>query len=207
MVHQPERKPHVRFPAPAYDIVALGASLGGLEVISQILSALPADFPAAIVVVQHLSSAYPSYMADLLNRRTSLRVKQAASGNSLRSGMVYIAPPDHHLLVTPDRTLFLSQSERVNFVRPSVDVLFESVATSFKERMIGVVLTGRGCDGTKGVQAIRAIGGVVLAQKEETCASPSMPGFAIDTGCVDLILSPDQIPSALETLIATQISA
>lgn len=207
MINQQRHNSLVCFPTPTYDIVALGASLGGRKVISQILSALPANFPAAIVVVQHLSPAYPSHMADLLNRCTPLRVKQAASGDTLRSGTVYIAPPNHHLLVNPDRTLSLSQWERINFARPSVDVLFESVATSFKERSIGAVLTGRGWDGMKGVQAIRAMGGMVLAQKEATCAAASMPGFAIDTGCVDLVLSPDQIPFALETLVMTSVSA
>lgn len=190
-------------PQPAYSVVALGASLGGLKVISQILSALPADFPAAIAVVQHLCPWYPSHMADILSCCTSLRVKQAAPGDLLRSGTVYIAPPNHHLLVNPNSTLSLSVSEKVNFVRPSVDVLFESVATSFKERAIGVVLTGRGWDGARGVQAIRKMGGMVFAQKEVTCACPSMPGFAIDTGCVDLVLSPDQIASALEMLVMT----
>lgn len=192
-----------QFPQPAYNVVALGASLGGLKAISQILSALPADFPAAIAVVQHLCPLYPSHMADILNRCTSLRVKQAAPGDSLRPGTVYIAPANNHLEVNPDGTLSLSQSERVNFARPSADVLFESVATSFKDRAIAVVLTGRGQDGAKGVQAIYKMGGVVIAQKEATCACPSMPGFAIDTGCVDLVLSPDQIPFALETLLMT----
>jgi two-component system chemotaxis response regulator CheB len=107
------------------------------------------------------------------------------------------------LLVNSDATLSLSQSERVNFVRPSADVLFESVAIGFKERAIAVVLTDRGCDGARGVQAIRKMGGVVLAQEEASCDCPSMPGFAIDTGCVDLILSPNQIAFALETLVMT----
>jgi two-component system chemotaxis response regulator CheB len=188
-------------PNAAYDVVALAASLGGLKVISQILSALPPDFPAAITVVQHLHPLYPSLMADILSRRTPLTVKQASAGDQLRSGTVYIAPPNHHLLVNPDGILFLSQSERVNFVRPCADLLFESVATTFKERAIAVVLTGRGCDGARGVQAIRKMGGMVLAQDEATCASFSMPSFAIDTGSVDLILPLNQIAFALETLV------
>ncbi len=137
-------------PTSSYNVVALVASLGGLKAISQILSALPPDFPAAITVVQHLHPWYPSLMADILSRRTPLTVLQASAGNQLRSGTVYIAPPNQHLLVNPDGTLSLSQSERVNFVRPCADVLFESVATSFKERAIAVVLTGRGCDGARG---------------------------------------------------------
>lgn len=187
----------------AYDVVAIAASLGGLKAIRQILSALPSDFPAAIVVVQHLHPWYPSHMANILGRCTSLQVKQAASGDQLRLGTVYIAPPNQHLLVNPDSTLSLSQSERVNFVRPSGDVLFESVATSFKQRAIAVVLTGRGSDGTRGVQAIHKMGGVVLAQSEDTCECSSMPGFAIDTGCVDLILPLNRLAFAVETLVMT----
>jgi two-component system chemotaxis response regulator CheB len=190
-----------QLPKTAYDVVALAASLGGLKTISQILSALPSDFPAAITVVQHLHPGYPSAMTEILSRQTPLIVKQAVSGEQLRSGTVYIAPPNKHMLVNPDGTLSLSMAERVNFVRPSADLLFESVAVSFKERAIAVVLTGRGCDGARGVQAIRKMGGVVLAQDKATCQCSSMPGFAIDTGCVDLILPVDKIAFALETLV------
>lgn len=203
----PQHSSLVRFSRPAYEVVALGASLGGLKVINEILSALPANFPAAIVVVQHLSPCYPSHMAGLLNRSTALSVKQAMPKDLLRSGTVYVAPPNHHLLVNPDSTLALSQSERVNFVRPSVDVLFESVAASLKERAIGVVLTGRGWDGRQGVRAVRAMGGVVLAQNGATCAAADMPENAIDTGCVDLVLSPNQISFALKTLVMSASSA
>lgn len=189
------------FPNVAKNVVAIAASLGGLQAISEILSALPSDFPAAITVVQHLYPHYPSYMADILSRCTPLTVLQASSGDQLRPGTVYIAPPNKHLLVNWDGTLSLSNLEKVNFVRPCADLLFESVATSFKERAIGVVLTGRGCDGARGVQAIRKMGGMVLTQSEATCKCFSMPSFAIDTGSVDLILPLNQIAFALETLI------
>ena len=181
----------------------MAASSGGLRAISEILSALPSDFPAAITVVQHLSPQYPNHMPDILSRRTTLAVLQAEAGDQLRPGTVYIAPPNKHLLVNWDGTLSLSAEEKVNYVRPSADVLFESVATSFKELALAVVLTGRGCDGARGVQAIRQMGGMVLAQSEATCECFSMPGFAIDTGSVDLILPLNQIAFALETLVMT----
>lgn len=201
MTNKQEHSTLSHLPNAAYYVVALAASLGGLKAISQILSALPPDFPAAITVVQHLHPHNPSHMVDILSCRTPLTVKQVSAGKQLRSGTVYIAPPNHHLLVNPNSTLSLSQSERVNFVRPSADLLFESVAISFKERAIAVVLTGRGCDGARGVQAIRKMGGMVLCQDEATCASFSMPSFAIDTGSVDLILPLNQIAFALETLV------
>ena len=192
------------FGQTAFDFVALAASLGGLRALSQILSALPWDFPAAITVVQHLPPQYPSLMADILSRRTALTVKQASAGDQLRPGTVYIAPPNKHLLVNPDGTLFLSNLEKVNFSRPSADVLFESVATSFKERAIAVVLTGRGCDGARGVQAIRQMGGMVFAQDQVTSESFGMPSAAIDTGSVDLILPLNQIAPALMTLVMVE---
>ena len=191
----------------AFDVVAMAASSGGLRALSQILSALPSDFPAAITVVQHLHSQYPSLMADILSRCTTLTVKQASSGDQLRPRTVYIAPPNKHLLVNPDGTLFLSNSEKVNFVRPSADVLFESVAASFKERALAVVLTGRGCDGARGVQAIKKMGGTVLAQDQATSKFFGMPNAAIDTGSVDLIRPLNQIAFALETLVMTAQAA
>ncbi|WP_407891421.1 chemotaxis protein CheB [Scytonema sp. NUACC26] len=203
MTNKQEHSALFRLSKTTYDIVALAASLGGLKIISQILSALPSDFPAAITVVQHLHPWSPSVMTEILSRRTSLAVKQASSRDQLRSGTVYIAPPNQHLLVKPDGILSLSMAERVNFVRPSADLLFSSVAVSFKERAIAVVLTGKGCDGARGVQAIRKMGGVVIAQNESTCECSSMPSFAIDTGCVDLVLPPNKIAFALETLVMT----
>jgi two-component system chemotaxis response regulator CheB len=140
-------------------------------------------------------------MADILNRRTSLKVKQAEEGDQLCSGIVYIAPPKRHLLVNPDGTLSLTQSELVHFVRPSADLLFESVAASYKERAIAVVLTGTGSDGAMGVQAIKKMRGTVIAQNEETAEFFGMPGAAIQSGSVDFVLLLDEIPAALMTLV------
>ncbi len=129
-------------PKAAFDIVALAASAGGLSALSRVLGALPAGFPAIMVVVQHLDPRHRSLMADILNRRTPLQVKQAEDGDHLKPATIYIAPPNRHLLVNKNKTLSLSQSELVHFVRPSADLLFESVAASFQERAIAVVLTG-----------------------------------------------------------------
>lgn len=164
------------FANAAYDVVALAASAGGLTALSLVLSNLPADFPAAVVLVQHLDPRHRSLMAEILGRRTLLQVKQAKEADCLQPSTVYIAPPDRHLLVNPDGSLSLSQSELVHFVRPSADLLFESVAASYRERAITVVLTGTGSDGNMGVQAIDAAlvaqvvvnhsGIVILANKQ-----------------------------------------
>jgi two-component system, chemotaxis family, protein-glutamate methylesterase/glutaminase len=184
-----------------FDIVAMAASAGGLNALREILSALPEDFPRPIVVVQHLDARHRSLMADILSRRTSLRVKEAADGDRLEPRTVYVAPPDYHLLVNHDGTLSLSHSELVHFVRPSADLLFESVAASFRDRAIAVVLTGTGTDGSMGVQAIKKMGGTVIAQNKDTAEFFGMPGAAIKTKTVDFILPLQDIPGALITLM------
>ena len=187
----------------AFDIIALAASAGGLKALSQVLTALPADFPASIVVVQHLDPRHRSLMADILSRRTALQVKQAEEGNRLTAGTAYIAPPNRHLLVNSDSTLSLSQSELVHFVRPSADLLFESVAASYRDRAVAVVLSGTGSDGSMGVRAIKKMAGTVIVQDEKTAEFFGMPGAAVQTGCVDFILPLDEIAPALVTLVTT----
>ena len=140
-------------------------------------------------------------MAEILNRRTRLRVKEAEEGDRIEPHTVYGAPPDYHLLVNPDGTLSLPHSELVHFVRPSADLLFESVAASFKDRAIAVVLTGSGSDGAMGVQAIKKMGGTVIAQDEDSSEFFGMLAAAIKTKTVDFILPLGEIADALGTLM------
>jgi two-component system chemotaxis response regulator CheB len=186
---------------PAFDIVACAASAGGLNALSRVLSQLPPDFPASVVIVQHLDPRHRSLMADILSRRTRLRVEQATEGKALEGRHVYIAPPNRHLLVNPDGTLALSESELVHFVRPSADLLFESVAAVFRDRAIAVVLSGTGRDGSMGVTAIKKVGGTVIAQDAESAEFPGMPEAAIHTGDVDFVLPLEEIAPALVTLV------
>jgi two-component system chemotaxis response regulator CheB len=189
------------FDGASFDVVALAASAGGISALSGLLGALPHNFPAAIVVVQHLDPRHRSLLAEILSRRTKLPVKQAEDGETLTPGTVYIAPPNEHLLVETDGTISLTQSELVHFVRPSADLLFESVAGSYKERAIAVVLTGTGSDGNMGVKAIKQKGGTVIAQDKNTSEFFGMPSAAIETGSVDFVLPLDEIPSALVSLV------
>ena len=184
-----------------YYIVVLTASAGGLKALSEILSNLPKNFPAPIAVVQHLSPHYPSLLAEILSRRTALLVKQAEAGDFLCPGTVYIAPPNQHLLVNPNGSLELSNTEKVRHVRPAADVLFQSVADGFQEKAIAVVLTGMDGDGAMGIQAIKKMGGMVIAQDEATSQFFSMPNAAIKTGDVDFILPLDAIASTLLNLV------
>ncbi|MBW4623309.1 MAG: chemotaxis protein CheB [Cyanosarcina radialis HA8281-LM2] len=192
----------VHFPNVAYHLVAIASSSGGLKAVSTVLSALPAEFPAAIVLVQHMSSLYPSYLPELLNRCTALEVKAAIAGEPIRPGIVYVAVPDKHLLVEPEGTLAFSDAAKANFSRPAADVLFRSVAKNYRSRAIAVVLTGANSDGALGSLAIKKYGGVVIAQDEATSACFKMPKAAIETGKVDLVLPIEAIASTLYSLVA-----
>ncbi len=191
--------PH--FTNAAFDIVAIAASAGGLTALIKVLSTLPKEFTAAIAIVQHLGPQYRSFMAEILSRRTNISVKQAEEGDCLTPGKAYIAPPNHHLLVNSDGTLSLSQSKLVHFLRPSADLLFESVAAAYKNRAIAIVLTGTGSDGAMGVEAIKKMGGTIIVQDIETAEFSGMPSAAIQTGNIDFILPLDEISSALVTLV------
>jgi two-component system, chemotaxis family, protein-glutamate methylesterase/glutaminase len=182
-------------------VIAIVASAGGLSAFSKILGDLPSDFNAAIVVLQHLDPTHLSHLAEILGRRTRLRVKEAADQERLQSGVVFTAPPRAHLLVSPEGRLSLSNSAAVNFVRPAADRLLESLATSFGPRAIAVVLTGTGRDGASGAQAVKRAGGTVIVQDEATSEFFGMPGAAIHAGLVDQILPLEEIGPALETLI------
>jgi len=185
----------------AFDVVACASSAGGLNALTELLSRLPADLQAAIAVVQHLDRRHRSLVADILSRRTRLTVKEAEGGEKLRAGTVYIAPRNRHLLVNSDGRLALADSELVHFLRPSADLLFESVAASFRDRVIGVVLSGTGKDAAMGVTAIKSMGGTVIAQDPNTAEFPGMPGEAVATGKVDFVLPLAEIADALVTLI------
>jgi two-component system, chemotaxis family, protein-glutamate methylesterase/glutaminase len=185
----------------ATDAVLVAASAGGLGALTAVLSELPADFPAGVAIVQHIEPHHRSMLAEILGRSCALPVTQAADGQRFQPGVVYVAPPDHHLLVDADGSLSLTRTELVHFVRPSADLLFESGAASFGNRAIGVVLTGTGSDGSLGVEAIKRRGGAVIAQDEATSDFFGMPGAAIEAGAVDFVLPLDQIAEALTSLV------
>ena len=186
----------------SFDIVALAASAGGLNALTQVLQALPADFAAGIVVVQHLDPRHRSLMAEILGRRIALKVKEAAQGDRVAAGTVMIAPPNNHLLVNQEGLLTLTQTELVHFLRPSADLLFESTAAAYRERAIAVVLSGSGHDGAMGVKAIKKMGGTVIAQDQESSEFGGMPAAAQQTGLVDFVLPLNEIARALQTLVS-----
>ena len=194
-------------PAPSgngsFPVIALAASVGGLDALSVILGGLPADFPAALAIVMHLSPDHKSILAEILSRRTPLLVKQAHTGDVLCPSCVFIAPPNRHLLVSSSGRLKLSSptAEKVHYARPSAEPLFASVATVYRENAIAVVLTGGDGDGSFGVQIIKDKGGKVIAQDRPTSKDFSMPKASIETGDVDFVLPLDEIAAKLIELV------
>jgi two-component system chemotaxis response regulator CheB len=181
------------------DVVALVGSAGGIAAMGRVLAALPADLDAAVVVVLHLTPHHPSLLARVLARSTPLLVQEAHDGAVLEPGVVYVAPPDAHLLVTAAGTLRLEVSELVHFVRPSADALLFSIARDYAGRRLAVVMSGSGVDGAAGAAALRQAGGRVIAQDAATAEHFGMPGAAIQAGGVDEVLSLDDIgPAVLE---------
>ncbi len=160
-------------------VVGLVSSAGGLHALSSVLARLPADFPAAIIALQHMEPERPSMLAEILGRRTPLRVEPARDGDPLRPGVVLVTPPARHTLVCPDGTVALIWSGQRPPSRPSADLLLTSMAISLGARAIAVVLSGSGNDGTAGAAAVKRLGGLVVAQDRATSQNFGMPGSAI----------------------------
>ncbi|MEU9692659.1 chemotaxis protein CheB [Amycolatopsis japonica] len=187
--------------AVPYEIVAIGASAGGVKALLTVLEALPADFPVPVLIVQHLDPLHDTVLADLLDRRSRLRVKLAEDGEVAEPGAAYVAPPDRHLLVGPGGELRLSKRDKVRFVRPSADLLFESVAVACGAAALVCVLTGTGFDGSAGARAVSSRGGTVVAEDPSTAEFKGMPQAVVNAVAVDLMLPLEGIAAALVALI------
>lgn len=186
---------------PPFDIVAIGSSAGGVEALSRVVSALPEDFPAAVVIVHHLYRHGQSALAAILGRLTPLPVSFARDGETLHPGSIAIAPADLHLVVGEGAVVRLTRTARLNFSRPAVDPLFISVAFQFGARALGVVLTGANGDGGVGAWAIRYAGGMVLVQDTSTAAYPEMPQAALSLGAPNYVLPLELIGPAISALV------
>jgi two-component system chemotaxis response regulator CheB len=172
-------------------MIVIGTSLGGLRALETVLAGLPPGFPLPLAVVQHRAPE-ESQLAMLLQRHCRLPVADVNDKDRIVAGRVYLAPPDYHLLVDAGH-FALSIDARVCFARPSIDVLFESAADVYRDRVVGVVLTGASHDGARGAARIKRLGGRVVAQIPETAEAPTMPRAAIAAGVVDDVLSLEDI--------------
>jgi two-component system, chemotaxis family, protein-glutamate methylesterase/glutaminase len=186
----------------AYDLVVIGGSAGGIEVLNVLLGALPARFAPAVMIVTHLPPDSPSYLVQAFAHRCALPVMEPDAGERILPGRVHIAPPGYHMLVEVDRTVALSTDAAVRFSRPSIDVLFESAAAVYGERLLAILLSGANDDGAQGLRRVRAQGGTAWVQTPDSASSPEMPRAAIERGASDSIFNPETMARRLAALPA-----
>jgi len=177
-------------------IISIAASTGGPPALTKVLRALPADTPP-ILIVQHMPKGITKFFADGLNDTCKFAVKEAQEGDKVQACLALIAPGGFHMVVTKERRVHLTLDPAVNYVRPSADVLMFSMADVYGSTNVGVVLTGMGADGAKGIKAIKEKGGATIAQDEKTSVVFGMPNVAFQTGCVDTVASLEQIPKEI----------
>jgi two-component system chemotaxis response regulator CheB len=195
-----EKPRHKKSRAPSR-VIALGISTGGPNALQYLLSQLPADFPGAIVVVQHMPEGFTDMFARRLDECCTLEVKEAQSGDVLLAGRVLICPGNRHIRVrhTPlGEVVVLSDEPRVNGHRPSVEVLFRSVAQEFGPAAIAVLMTGMGDDGADAMGAVKAAGGMTIAQSKESCTVFGMPRAAIERGHAIRVVGLDVLANTLQ---------
>ena len=180
-----------------YKAVVIGVSAGGMKVLTKLLSMLPENFSLPVMIVQHLHPSQSDFYIRHFNEKCALTVKEADEKEKIQSGYVYFAPPNYHLLIEEDRSFSLSCDEKVNFSRPSVDVLFESAVDVYHSDLIGIILTGANNDGAYGLQLIKNNGGLTLVQNPSEAESAVMPQAAIAAGGADDILSAEEIGNLL----------
>lgn len=184
-----------------YDAIAIGVSFGGLKALSMVLAHLDGLLPVPVLVVQHHDPQADDFLARYLDGLSGLQVKEAEEKERLCPGVVYIAPANYHLLVEEDWSLTLSVDAKVNFSRPSIDVLFESCADVFGPRLIGVVLTGANHDGSQGLRLIKEYGGLAVVQDPLEAEAPVMPRAALAVTEVDHVVSLAQLAPLLNQLL------
>jgi len=200
---RPEKISITKSGPPPSKLVAIGISTGGPQALEFLLAQLPPDFPGAIVVVQHMPEGFTDMFARRLDEVSSLRVKEAQSGDHLQAGRVLICPGSRHIKVKRmgmGDVVVLSDEERVNGHRPSVDVLFRSVAEEYGSQSVAALMTGMGDDGAEGLGAVKKAGGVTIAQSEESCVVFGMPKAAIERGYATRVVALDVLSATLQTL-------
>lgn len=200
----PQRPPAFAETAERIRVVAIGASTGGPPLFQQILSGLPPDFGASLVVVQHMAEGFTENFVHWLNQSSRLPVRLAASGMALVPGEVYVAPDGCHLQVGRDERIVLSGAPPDRGLRPSVDALFRSVAQGFGPRAVGVLLSGMGSDGAEGLKLMKEQGGITVAQNRESCVLYGMPQRAIELAAASYVLSPEGIIELLTTVVKSR---
>ncbi len=171
-----------------YRAIVIGISTGGMRALKMLLPSLPLGYNFPVIVVQHIGSYSDGAWIDILNNLSPLIIKEADEKEKIEKGHVYIAPPNYHLLIEQDKTFSLTIEERVNYARPSVDVLFESAAQVYKDGLIGIILTGANNDGAAGLKKIKEFGGLTIVEDPQTAEASAMPMSAIASTSPNFIL-------------------
>jgi two-component system chemotaxis response regulator CheB len=178
------------------ELVVVGASWGGLAAVGSLLEGIPPDAGFAVAIVQHRRADPFNGLVEALRRRSTLPLAEVEDKEPIELGRAYLAPSDYHLLVEPG-SFALSTEERVNFSRPSIDVLFETAADSYGSDVVGVILTGTGDDGVAGLSRIKEGGGMAIVQDPATAERPELPAAALAVVQADAVLAVDEIPAVL----------
>ena len=204
IAHQPKIAPIAQ--KVSFPVVGIGASAGGFEAFGEMLEALPVDTGMAFVFIQHLDPMHESMLAPLLARKSALPVSQVTNGMAVEPNHVYVIPPNARMGIQ-DGLLKLSQRAAAGEKNMPIDYFFQSLATYGKEQAIGVILSGTATDGTFGLKAIQAEGGICFAQSEESAKYSGMPASALAAGCVDFALPPRKIAAELARIARHQPSS
>ncbi len=172
-----------------YQIIVIGGSAGAMAALSKLLPVFPAGYPLPIVIAQHLHPWQDDYHLEHFGDQCALAVKEAGDKEAIQAGNIYFAPPNYHLLINDDKTFSLSVDDKVNYARPSIDVLFESAVDVYSPWLVGVILTGANNDGAEGLRLIKEKGGLTVVQDPQTAESAYMPKAALAATKVDYVLS------------------
>ena len=182
------------------EAVVIGASAGGLSALQNICRYLDKTFSKPIVIVQHIHAHSDDFMAWHLNSISPLQVKEAEDKEKLEKGIIYVAPANYHIMIDDNKTISLTTDERVNYSRPSIDVLFESASDVFQDQLVGIILTGANGDGTAGMNSIKQSGGITVVQDPQTAEVRTMPESVLKQVPIDQVLPLEKIAQFLNSL-------
>lgn len=182
-----------------FKAVVIGASTGGPRALLEVIRKLPKNLAVPVFIVQHMPEGFTSSFAERLNQNTAVPVKEAEHREKIVPGTVYLAPGNYHMALENDE-IILTQTEKVNGVRPAVDILFHSAAQKYADNLLAIVMTGMGKDGTAGMEVVKAKGGCTVAQSEASCVVYGMPGHAVKAGVVDVISDLNDITKILNDI-------
>lgn len=184
-----------------YEAIVVGVSSGGFSVLNRLLPELKSDFPVPLIIVRHLHPNSDDFIIRKLDKKCSLKAKEADEKESVLPGHIYFAPPNYHLLIEMDNTFSFSVSDHVNYARPSIDVLFGSASDVYREKLIGIILTGANNDGSQGLKIIKKRGGITMVQDPQNAETAMMPKSAIETTTIDYILPVEEMVHVLNRIL------